>query len=72
LGFTFIGYSKPNYWYFKHYELIRQYRFNFRKDILVKQGFDPNKTEKIIMAERKYLKIYDCGTSIFNLPILLK
>lgn len=40
--------------------------YNFRKDILVKHGYDVNKTESEIMAERKYLKIYDCGNKLFE------
>jgi len=40
LGFMFTGNTKPNYWYFKSHEYILHYRFNFRKDLLVKQGFD--------------------------------
>jgi hypothetical protein len=59
LGFIEKGISKPNYWYVKNG--IRYYRFNFRKNILVKNGFDPNKTEKEIMFDRKYYRIYDCG-----------
>jgi hypothetical protein len=59
LGFKKIHQSKPSYWYVING--LRYYRFNFRKSILVKQGFDPNKTEKEIMFERKIYRIYDCG-----------
>jgi hypothetical protein len=59
LGFDKISQSKPNYWYVIND--IRHHRFNFRKGILVKQGFDENKTEKEIMLERKIYRIYDCG-----------
>jgi len=61
LGFEFINNTKPNYFYIKMGVLKREYRFNFRKDILVKQGFDLNKTEKNIMIEKGYLRIYDSG-----------
>ena len=51
--------SKPNYWYVINN--LRFYRFNFRKSILIKNGYDKNKTEKEIMFERGIYRIYDCG-----------
>lgn len=59
LGFKKISESKPNYWYVIND--LRQHRFNYRKSILVSQGYDRNKTEKEIMFERKIYRIYDCG-----------
>lgn len=59
LGFKKIRVSKPNYWYVKNER--RYHRFNFRKSILIKEGFDQNLTEKEIMFNRKYYRIYDCG-----------
>lgn len=59
LGFKKIHESSPNYWYVL--ENKRYHRFRFRKDVLVKKGFDPNKTEKEIMYERGYNRIWDCG-----------
>jgi very-short-patch-repair endonuclease len=67
LGFKFIGNTEPNYFYFKKNELIREYRFKYRKDILVKNGFDPSLTEFEIMAKRGFLQIYDCGSMKFEL-----
>ncbi|MFW6219888.1 MAG: hypothetical protein ACOC33_03530, partial [bacterium] len=57
-------YTEPNYWYFKINDSTRSrhHRFKFRKSILVEEGYDPNKTEKEIMNERGYLRIYDCGS----------
>ena len=69
LCFNFIENTKPNYWYFKKNEMIRYYRFKFRKDILVKEGYDKNKTEKEIMIDRGYLRIYDCGNMKFEIII---
>jgi hypothetical protein len=68
LGFTFIGNTKPNYWYYnnKIKEIKRYYRYSFRKNILMKQGFDKNKTEFEIMNDNGYLKIYDCGNMKFE------
>lgn len=59
LNFKFIEETIPNYWYIKNGK--RYHRYNFRKDILVKEGFDKNKTEHQIMNERGYKRIYDCG-----------
>ena len=33
---------------------------------LVKEGADPNKTEKEIMKEKGYTRIWDCGTLKFK------
>lgn len=38
-----------------------------KSSILIKQGFDSNKTEREIMFERKYYRIYDCGTKRYEL-----
>jgi len=59
LGFNKIHESKPNYWYVL--ENKRYHRFAYRKNVLVKQGFDKDKTEKQIMFDRGYYRIYDCG-----------
>jgi hypothetical protein len=59
IGFKKISQSKPNYWYVRND--IRFHRFNYRKSILVKEGFDKNKTEKQIMNDRGIYRIYDCG-----------
>ena len=59
LGFTKISQSKPNYWYVING--MRYHRFNFRKSILLKQGYDKDKTERDIMFDRKIYRIYDCG-----------
>lgn len=69
LGFKFIHNTKPNYWYFKTSEMIRHYRYSFRKDLLIKNGYDINKTEYEIMAERGYLRIYDSGNMKFEMKI---
>lgn len=59
IGFSFDKNTTPNYFYVINNE--RKHRFNFRKDVLVKEGFDPNKTEQQIMQERGIYRIYDCG-----------
>jgi hypothetical protein len=67
LGFIKKNQSKPNYWYVIN--TFRYHRFNFRKSILIKEGFDENKTEKQIMFERKIYRIYDCGNVRWELNI---
>lgn len=64
LGFSFDHCSQPNYFYVIGQQ--RYNRFSFRKDILVKQGFDPNKSEHEIMLERGIYRIYDCGTKVYK------
>ena len=66
LGFNFISKTQPNYYYI--IDGIRHHRFNFRKDKLVKDGFDSSKTEHDIMIERNIFRIYDSGNLkfIFN------
>ena len=63
LGFEFLSKSIPNYYYTKG--LIRENRFKFRKSELVKKGFNLDKTEKQIMIDQGYYRIYDCGTLKF-------
>ena len=67
LGFQMIGFTKPNYYYI--IGDIRKNRFGYRKDILVKEGFDKSMTEFEIMRNRGINKIYDSGSIkfIFNL-----
>lgn len=60
VGFKFVGETKPNYSYTKKYD-VRKHRFNYRKDRLVKLGYDKNKSESQIMSELGYDKIWDTG-----------
>jgi hypothetical protein len=59
LGFHLVHKTTPNYYYV--IDGIRRYRFEFRKDVLVRQGADPSKTEHEIMLEKKIYRIYDSG-----------
>ncbi len=69
LGFTHVTNTQPNYWYFKSHEYVLHHRFKFRKDVLVREGFDAQKTEHQIMSERGYMRIYDCGNMKFELKL---
>lgn len=69
-GFDFQHQTPPNYWYVnKEHYLNRFHRFNFRKDALIKEGFDKNKTEWMIMQEKNYDRIWDCGSLKFCLNL---
>lgn len=59
LGFEYSHTSKPGYWYV--IDGIREHRFNWRKQKLVKMGYDINKTEEEIMSELGYYRIYNAG-----------
>jgi len=59
LGFDFSHKSKPNYYYIV--DKTRKHRFTYKKNALIKAGFDSNKTEHEIMLERKIYRIYDSG-----------
>lgn len=65
LGFVFKHNSDPNYWYINGNS--RLYRFNFRKSELIKEGFDPTKSEHEIMLERRLYRIYDCGNKRYEM-----
>ena len=60
LGFELISETVPNYYWI--IDGIRKHRFNFRKDKLIKEGNDPNKTEVQIMNDKGYNRIFDCGS----------
>jgi very-short-patch-repair endonuclease len=66
MGFKFVGTTKVNYHYVKPNENKRLHRFNFRKDKLIKLGFDKNKSEKEIMSNLGYFRVYDAGNKKFE------
>jgi hypothetical protein len=59
LNFELISTSDANYYWVV--DGIRVNRFNFRKDKLVKEGFDSNLTEVKIMHQRGYWRTFDSG-----------
>ena len=67
-GFEFLYSTKPNYFYIEDH--TRYHRYNYRKDILVKQGYPKNLTEKEIMMDRKIFRIYDCGQYKYSINLL--
>ena len=64
IGFSFIGETKPNYWYFhKNDCLSLLHRFNFAKYKLKGkfETFNQNLTEYENMKTNGYNRIWDCG-----------
>ena len=66
-GFNFIKNTVPNYYWFHKDEGIRINRWRFRKDILVKKGYDSSKTEIEIMSSLGYYRIWDCGSKLYKI-----
>ncbi len=60
IGMRLSHESKPSYYYLVGDK--RKNRFNYRKDKLIKYGFDPNLTEYEICKKLGIHRIYDCGT----------
>lgn len=60
LGFSLEGKSAPGYFYTSDYS-TRIHRFGLRKDVLVRMGGDPSKTERQMAQDLGYDRIYDCG-----------
>lgn len=63
-GFTFDGYSSPNYYYTNNYSMLMS-RNRFQKHKLkdVLKQFDSTKTEFENMVMNGYDRIWDCGNS---------
>ena len=65
LGFTFDGFTRPNYTYYNSNvdRFKRFHKFNFRKAKLLKKypNLDPRMTETEMAKELGYDRIWDCG-----------
>ena len=68
LGFKFISFSAPSYWYMKGY-FNREHRSNYMKHTLVSKGASSLMTEWEIMKSKGYDRIWDCGTLKFRLEL---
>lgn len=64
LGFTHTKTTAPAYWYTDTKQVL--HRFNFQKHMLVKQGYDAALTEREIMLQRGWRRIWDCGHMVFE------
>ncbi len=67
LDFKKEHHTEPNYYWIV--DGLRNHRFNFRKDKLVSQGYDINKTETEIMHGRGYYRLFDCGSIKWKLLV---
>lgn len=68
LGFHYSHDSEPRYYYFpKKNPLDRKHRSNFTKEKIKRKypNVDLSKTEKEIMTELGYGRIWDCGTKAY-------
>lgn len=70
LGFEIKGYNEPDYWYYNKNELKSHHKSHSTKEILIEEGYDPDKSEFEIMEKRGYYRIYDCGTINFKLSLV--
>jgi hypothetical protein len=64
LGMKFKNYTSVGYFYSNGKR--KEHRFKHQKHILVKMGFDSNKTEYQIMSERGYYRIWNTGNGIYE------
>lgn len=69
VGFDFIHYTKPNYFYIDIDNIKRIHRFNYRKNVLKNKldNFDPNRSEWENMKKEGWDRIWDCGNILFTL-----
>lgn len=65
IGMKFSHLTQKNYYYVDELRRRRENRFSYRKDVLVSLGFDKNKTEREIMCERGFARIYDFGCRVY-------
>lgn len=67
LGFSWIKQNPPSYFYTKNY-MEKVHRFSFRKNILSKKmkKFDASKTEWENMKDNGWIRVWDCGTMVFE------
>lgn len=66
LGFDFVGFSRPSYWYVKN-ALKRENRIKYQKHKLpgLLERFDPSKTEMENMRDNGFRVIWDCGNGVY-------
>lgn len=65
LGFSYSHSSEPNYRYYKGLTSISRYKC--QKHLLVANGASSAMSESEIMESRGYLKVFDCGSSVWKM-----
>ncbi len=69
LGFSLENNTSIGYRYYDPVNKKMYHRYNFTKYKLVDMGYDKDKTEKEIMDELGYLRIWDCGSKTWIMSI---
>lgn len=69
LGFSKIGESYNNYWYYDGINKKSIHRLNFTKKRLITLGYDERKTEKEITEELSLIRYFDSGTTTWGLKL---
>lgn len=64
MGFNFVSYTSPGYFYVKGKR--KYHRYKFQKHILVSEGYDPKKTEYEIMVDRGFYRVWDTGNLVYE------
>ena len=68
LGFTKLNITSPNYWWIKNSQVLTRYTCQKHKleNLLGKENFDINLSEKDNMENNGYYRLYDCGNLVFS------
>jgi hypothetical protein len=69
LGFNLEKEHECGYWYYDPSKKNLYHRYNFTKHKLISAGCDQALTEKQIMDELGYLRIWDCGSKTWVLKL---
>jgi hypothetical protein len=65
LGFTFDGFTNPNYFYVMKKQRLNRMKFQKHKLANLLDNFDSSKSETENMREHGYNRVYDCGNRIY-------
>ena len=71
-GFEYEGTTPPNYWYVRRGDMLnRKHRYAFTKHAILHKHpeLDSSLTEKQLMEQLNYLRIWDCGNMKFRLIV---
>ena len=68
LGFKLNNISQPNYWWVKNNTILSRYQTQKHKlKNILKENFDPNKSEFLNMSSNGYYQLFDCGNLIYSI-----
>ena len=69
LGFSMESENRASYWYYHPATRKSYHRYTFTKHKLVEAGFSKDQTERQIMYDQGYLRIWNCGTRTWVIDI---